>query len=222
MKKKLLVVCLFVFCYFPFFAKTLDMNSTQTEPSQSIESQESEKKKESGKVFDSNQHTEIIESIKRKKEQNQFLQTAWKDSFFEIGSLFNEDSSGIIVGRGLESKSKNSYIIWQNCFDLIYYENNFDFRWIPTIFLGNHTIKIGAGIPLGTGIYSYTEKDNSYTYLEEEDELDLSLSIGIRPSAKLTIKNVAFEIYYQYLAKVFISCDTIKLNEIGLMLKFNL
>lgn len=203
MKKKLLVVCLFTFCYFPFFAKTLDMNNTQIEHSQNMESQESEKKK-SGKVFDSNQHIEVNKSIERKKAQNQFLQTTWEDFFLEIGYLSNEGNSGIIVGAGVEFKSKNSYIIWQNCLDLIYYKNNLDLRWIPTVFLGNHTIKIGAGIPLGIG-------------------LDLSLSIGIRPSVKLTIENISFEAYYQYLVKAFIDCDTIiKSNEFGLILKLNI
>ena len=137
--------------------------------------------------------------------------------------MSNEGNSGIILGAGFDSKSKDSYIIWQHCFDLIYYKNNFDLRWVPTIFLGSHTIKIGVGIPIGIGLCSYTVIDNSY-YQEPrvKNESDIFCSIGVRPSVKLTIENVSFEVYYQYLSKAFINCDTIKSNEFGLILKLNI
>lgn len=192
------------------------MDNTQTKFSQSVESQESGKKK-SGKVFDSNQHTETIKLIERKKEQNQFLQTTWEDFFFEIGFLQNEGNNGIMFGFGMESKSKNSYAIQQHCFDVIYYKDNFDFRWTPAVFLGNYQIKIGAGVPISIGTYHYTVTNE---YNNPEDEFDLSFGIGVRPSVKLTIKNVSFEAYYQYFAKVFICRNTIKSNEFGLTLKF--
>ena len=213
------VLSLLVFCQFSLFAKVLDMNNTQTEASQNIESQEGEKK--SGKIFDSNQHAEIIDTTEMKIKKKQFLQTNWYDIFLEIGYLSNEGNSGIAAGLGMESKSKSSYVIWQNCFDLIYYKNDLDFIWIPAIFLGSYTIKIGAGMPLGIGLYSYTVK-NTYLYSWEERKLDFSLNIGIKPSIKLTIKNVSFEAYYQYLAKILTERgDTIKSNEFGLILKFN-
>ena len=217
--KKILIICLFAFCQFSLFAKALDMNNIQTEASQNIEPQEEEKK--SGKIFDSNQHAEIIDTAEIKRKKNIFLQANWYDIFLEIGYLSNEGNSGITAGLGMESKSESSYAIWQNCFDLIYYKNNFDLRWTPSVFLGNHTIKIGAGIPLGIGLYKYTVI-NTYLYSREEWELDFSISIGIKPSIKLTIKNVSFEAYYQYLAKMLTEQgDTIKSNEFGLILKFN-
>lgn len=217
--KKIIMVCLFAFCQFLSFAKALDMNNIQEETSQNIESQEEEKK--SGKIFDSNQHAEIIDTTEIKRKKNIFLQENWYDTFLEIGYLSNEGNSGIAAGLGMESKSKSSYVIWQNCFDLIYYKNNLDFIWVPAIFLGSYTIKIGAGIPLGIGLYSYTVI-NTYLYSREEWELDFSINIGIKPSIKLTIKNVSFEVYYQYLAKMLTERgDTIKSNEFGLILKFN-
>ena len=214
--KKILIIYLFAFCQFSLFAKALDMNNIQEETFQNAESQEEEKK--SGKIFDSNQHAEIIDITEMKE---QFLQENWEDIFLEIGYLSNEGNSGITAGLGVESKSKNSYAIWQNCFDLIYYKNNLDFIWVPAIFLGSYTIKIGAGIPLGIGLYKHTVI-NTYLYSREEWELDFSINIGIKPSIKLTIKNVSFEVYYQYLAKMLTEHgDTIKSNEFGLILKFN-
>lgn len=220
MKKFFMMILTIVMMTVSMFAKTLDMDNIQTESSQNTQPQESEKEK-SGKIFDSNQHTEIISITETKKKQNQFLQANWYDTFFEIGYLSNEGNSGITAGLGVESKSESSYVIWQNCFDLIYYKNDLDFIWVPAIFLGNYTIKIGAGIPLGIGLYSYTVK-NTYLYSWEERKLDFSLNIGIKPSIKLTIKNVSFEVYYQYLAKMLTERgDTIKSNEFGLILKFN-
>ena len=220
MKKVLVIILsLLEFCQFSLFAKALDMNNTEIEVSQNIESQDGKKK--SGKIFDSNQHAEIIDTTETERKKKQFLQTNWYDTFLEIGYLSNEGNSGIAAGLGMESKSKSSYVIWQNCFDLIYYKNDLDFIWVPAIFLGSYTIKIGAGIPLGIGLYSYTVK-NTYLYSWEERKLDFSLNIGIKPSIKLTIKNVSFEAYYQYLAKILTERgDTIKSNEFGLILKFN-
>ena len=167
MKKIIMVfiLSLLVFCQFSLFAKALDMNNIQTETSQNIESQEGKKK--SGKIFDSNQHAEIIDTTEMKRKKKQFLQTNWYDIFLEIGYLSNEGNSGIAAGLGMESKSESSYVIWQNCFDLIYYKNDLDFIWVPAIFLGSYTIKIGAGMPLGIGLYSYTVK-NTYLYSWEE------------------------------------------------------
>ena len=107
-----------------------------------------------------------------------FYEIEYDDIFFEMGSLYNKGNYGIIIGMGFESKYEDSYTIYQNCFDLAYYKNNFDLRWTPTIFLGSHIVKIGAGIPLGIGGRIY------------DDILDPSINIGIRSSAKLTIKNI--------------------------------
>ena len=129
-----------------------------------------------------------------------FYELEYNDIFFEIGSLCslcNKGNYGIIIGMGFESKYKDSYTFYQNCFDLVYYKNNFDLRWTPSVFFGDSTVKIGAGIPLG-------------------------ISIGIRPSVKLTIKNILyFEVYYQYLMKASISHDAVKSNEFGLILKIS-
>lgn len=138
-----------------------------------------------------------------------FYELEYNDIFFEIGSLCNKGNYGIIIGMGFESKYKDSYTIYQNCFDLVYYKNNFDLRWTPSVFFGNSMVKIGAGIPLGIGGSIY------------EDILDPSISIGIRPSVKLTIKNISFEAYYQYLMKASINHDAVKSNEFGLILKIS-
>ena len=165
---KKILVALFMFCQFSFFAKALD-------------------------YFDS----------------KYFYEIEYDDIFFEMGSLYDKGNLGIIIGMGFESKYKDSYTIYQNCFDLAYYKNNFDLRWTPSAFFGNSIVKIGTGIPLGIGVYIY------------EDLINPSISIGIRPSAKLTIKNISFEAYYQYLVKAFISYDAVKSNEFGLILKIS-
>ena len=138
-----------------------------------------------------------------------FYEIEYDDIFFEMGSLYDKGNLGIIIGMGFESKYKDSYTIYQNCFDLAYYKNNFDLRWTPSAFFGNSIVKIGTGIPLGIGVYIY------------EDLINPSISIGIRPSVKLTIKNISFEAYYQYLVKAFISYDAVKSNEFGLILKIS-
>lgn len=144
-----------------------------------------------------------------KFESKHFYEIEYDDIFFEMGSLYNKGNYGIIIGMGIESKYKNSYTIYQNCFDLVYYKNNIDLRWTPSVFLGNSMVKIGTGIPLGIGVYIY------------EDLINPSISIGIRPSIKLTIKNISFEAYYQYLMKASISHDAAKSNEFGLILKIS-
>ena len=112
-----------------------------------------------------------------------FYKLEYNDIFFEIGSLCNKGNYGIIIGMGFESKYEDSCTIYQNCFDLVYYKNNFDLRWTPSVFFGNSMVKIGTGIPLGIGVYIY------------DDIINLSISIGIRPYVKLTIKNIAIAAY---------------------------
>lgn len=141
-----------------------------------------------------------------KFESKHFFEIEYDDIFFEIGSLYNKGNYGIIIGMGIESKYENSYTIYQNCFDLVYYKNNFDLIWTPSVFLGNPMVKIGTGIPLAIGIYEYI----------------FNIGIGIRPSVKLTIKNISFELFYQCLTKTFISCDAVKSNEFGLIIKFRI
>lgn len=157
---------------------------------------------------------EFKETIKSKN----FYAIGYEDVFFEIGSLYslyNKDNYGIMIGMGFETKYKKSYITFQNCFDLVYCDldyckNNFDLRWAPSFFLGNSIIKIGIGTPLGIGGCIY--EGNTY----------LSISEGVRPSIKLTIKNISFEAYYQYLIKGILSSDiTIDSNEFGLILKIS-
>lgn len=134
-----------------------------------------------------------------------FYELEYCDTAFEIGSLYNKGNYGIIIGMGFESKYEDSYITYQNCFDLVHCKNNFGLRYTPSVFFGNSIVKIGTGIPLGVYIYEY-----------------LSINIGIRPSVKLTIKNISFEAYYQYLMKESISCDAIKSNEFGLIIKISI
>ena len=163
---KKILVALFMFCQFSFFAKALD-------------------------YFDGSKC---------------FYEIEYDGIFFEMGSLCNKGNS-IIIGMSFESKHKDSYTFYQNCFDLAYYKNNFDLRWTPSAFFGNSIVRIGIGIPLGIGVCIY------------EDLINPSISIGIRHSVKLTIINISFEAFYQYLVKAFISYDAVKSNEFGLILK---
>lgn len=184
---KKILVAIFIFCQFPFFVEALD-------------------------------EFEGLESFEAKS----FYEIEYDDLFFEIGILFNlynkddynlynkEDYPRAIYGMGVESKFKNSYIFYQNCIDLVYIENNIDFMWSPTLFLGNSIVKIGAGTPLGIG--GYTHGDNLFLFI----------SIGVRPSVKLTIGIISFEAYYQHLTKGILSTDyIIETDEIGLILKIN-
>lgn len=126
------------------------------------------------------------------------------DIFFETGVLLCNEANPMI-GICFESKHENSYTIYQICFDLFSYKNIFDLMWTPTVFLGNSMVKIGTGIPLAIGIYEYI--------------FNIGIGIGIRPSIKLTVANISFELFYQCLMKVFISCDAVKSNEFGLIIK---
>lgn len=133
-----------------------------------------------------------------------YYELEYCDIFFEMGgSLCNEANS--MIGIGFESKHEDSYTIYQNCFDLVYYKNIFDLMWTPSVFLGNPIVKIGTGIPLAIGIYEYI--------------FNIGIGIGIRPSIKLTVANISFELFYQCLMKAFISCDAVKSNEFGLIIK---
>lgn len=185
--KKILAI-LFMFCQFSFFVEALDKIDKTDEFEEAIET-----------LDELDKTDEIIKS-------KSFYEIEYGDIFFEIGSLLCNEANPMI-GIGFESKHENSYTIYQNCFDLVYYKNIFDLMWTPSVFLGNPIVKIGTGIPLGIGVYTY------------EDIFNPSISIGIRPSVKLTIYNISFELFYQCLMKVFISCDAVKSNEFGLIIK---
>lgn len=135
-----------------------------------------------------------------------FYEIEYCDIFFEMGSLLCNEPNAM-MGIGFESKHENSDEIYQNCFDLVYHENIFDLMWTPSVFLGNPIVKIGTGIPLAIGGYIY------------EDIFNPSISIGIRPSIKLTVAKISFELFYQCLIKMFISCDAVKSNKFGLIIK---
>ena len=158
------------------------------------------------------------ETIKSKS----FYEIEYDDLFFEMGILYNlhnKDDVKPMLGMGVETKYKNSYIIFQNCIDLVYLvytKNNADFVytdfvWTPTFFLGNSIIKIGVGTPLGIGGYIY------------EDNLSSFISLGARFSIKLTIGYISLEAYYQHLEKGALGSDyTIESNEFGLTLKISM
>ena len=140
-----------------------------------------------------------------------FYEIEYDNLFFEMGilyNLYNKDDVKAILGMGVETKYKNSYIIFQNCIDLVYLastKNNVDFTyidfvWTPTFFLGNSIIKIGVGTPLGIGGYIYGGNLSSF------------ISIGARFSIKLTIGYISLETYYQ----------VIESNEFGLTLKISM
>lgn len=193
--KKILVV-LFMFCQFSFFVEALD------------DSDAFEEAIELDKLDEINEIDEVIEA-------KNFYEIEYDDLFFEIGILFNlynkEYNPRAIYGMGFESKYEDSYTIFQNCFDLVYIENNIDFVWTPTFFLGNSIIKIGVGTPLGIGGYIYG------------DNLFIFIDIGVRPSIKLTIGFISFEAYYQHLTKWSLGTDyTIDSDEFGLTLKISM
>ena len=158
------------------------------------------------------------ETIKSKS----FYEIEYDDLFFEMGilyNLYNKDDIKPILGMGVETKYKNSYIIFKNCIDLVYLastKNNVDFVytdfvWTPTFFLGNSIIKIGVGTPLGIGGYIYGDNLSSF------------ISIGARFSIKLTIVYISLEAYYQNLEKGALGSDyTIESNEFGLTLKISM
>lgn len=218
---KKILITLLIFCQFPFFVEALDESEGLEEAIETLdkleELDESEETIEA-KSFYEIDNLDELESFEAKS----FYEIEYDDLFFEIGILFNlyskddcnlynkEDYPRAIYGMGIESKYKNSYIFCQNCIDLVYIENNIDFVWTPTFFLGNSIIKIGAGTPLGIG--GYTHGDNLFLFI----------SIGVRPSVKLTIGFISFEAYYQHLTKGILSTDyIIETDEIGLILKIN-
>ena len=157
--------------------------------------------------------TSLQKEIDETIESKNFYEIEYDDLFFEIGILYilyNKYTPRAIYGMGIESKHKNSYIIYQNCIDLVYIENNIDFIWTPTFLLGNSVIKMGVGIPLGIGGCIYG------------DNLSIFIDIGVRPSVKLTIKYISFEAYYQHLTKGGLGTDyTIDSDEFGLILKIS-
>lgn len=229
---KKILVALFIFCQFSFFVEALD---ELDEFEEAIETLDELDKLEALDELDEFEETidelDKLDEIEELDETDEFEETIetksfyeieYDDLFFEIGILFNlyskddcnlynkEDYPRGIYGMGVESKFKNSYIFYQNCIDLVYIENNIDFIWSPTLFLGNSIVKIGAGTPLGIG--GYTHGDNLFLFI----------SIGVRPSVKLTIGIISFEAYYQHLTKCILSTDyIIETDEIGLILKIN-
>ena len=196
---KKILVALFMFCQFSFFAKALDYF---------------EEFEESIETLDELDELDEVEELDRTDEtikSKSFYEIEYDDLFFEMGilyNLYNKDDVKPILGIGVETKYKNSYIIFQNCIDLVYLvytKNNADFVytdfvWTPTFFLGNSIIKIGVGAPLGIGGYIYG--DNLYSFI----------SIGARFSIKLTIGYISLEAYYQI----------IESNEFGLTLKISM
>ena len=183
---KKILAALFIFCQFSFFVEALDKLDKTDEFEEAIETLDKLDKTD-----------EIIKS-------KSFYEIEYGDIFFEMGSLLCNEANSMI-GISFESKHENSYTIYQNCFDLVYYKNIFDLMWTPSVFLGNPMVKIGTGIPLTIGIYEYI--------------FNIGIGIGIRPSIKLTVANISFELFYQCLMKVFISCDAVKSNEFGLIIK---
>lgn len=198
------LVALLIFCQFSFFAEALDKLEKERDKLEEIL-----ELRYIGSVYSDILFKEEQDGLEASLKSKFFYELEYEDIFFEIGSLCNKGNYGIIIGMGFESKYENSCIIYQNCIDLVYYKNNLDLMWTPSVFLGNSMIKIGTGIPFGIGMYFY------------DDIIDLSMCVGIRPSIKLTIKNISFEAYYQYLMKAFISYDAVKSNQFGLILKIS-
>ena len=235
--KKVLAI-LFMFCQFSFFVEALDHFDEFEEAIETLdELDELEEAIELDKletldeldvsITKVNDFTDILakplkaelDTISLQKETDEtiesknFYEIEYDDLFFEIGILYilyNKYTPRAIYGMGIESKYKNSYIICQNCIDLVYIENNVDLIWAPTLFLGNSVIKIGAGTPLGIGGYIYGDNLSSF------------ISIGARFSVKLTIWHISFEAYCQHLTKGVLGTDyTIESDEFGLILKIS-
>ena len=204
---KRILVALFMFCQFSFFVEALDKFEEFEEPIETLD-----------KLDEVDEVDRTDETIKSKS----FYEIEYGDLFFEMGilyNLYNKDDVKPILGMGGETKYKNSYIIFQNCIDLVYLastKNNADFTyadfvWTPTFFLGNSIIKIGVGTPLGIGGYIYGDNLSSF------------ISIGARFSIKLTIGCISLEAYYQVLEKWALGSDyTIESNEFGLTLKISM
>ena len=222
--KKVLAI-LFIFCQFSFFVEALDYFEEFEEAVEILDELEELEELDELEEIDETDETDEFEELDKTDEFEEldktdeiikpksFCEIEYDDLFFEIGILFlyNKYSPRAIYGMGIETKYKNSYIIFQNCIDLVYIENNIDLIWAPTLFLGNSIVKIGAGTPLGIGGYIY------------EDNLSSFISLGARFSVKLTIWHISFEAYYQHLSKGFLGTDyTIEFDEFGLTLKISM
>ena len=210
---KKILVALFMFCQFSFFVEALDYFEEFEEAIETLDK------------LDEVEEFEEVEEVDRTDEtikSKSFYEIEYDDLFFEMGilyNLYNKDDVKPILGIGGETKYKNSYIIFQNCIDLVYLvctKNNADFTytdfvWTPTFFLGNSIIKIGVGTPLGIGGYIYGDNLSSF------------ISVGARFSIKLTIGYISLEAYYQVLEKGALGSDyTIESNEFGLTLKISM
>ena len=189
------------------------------------EVEEFEEFEEAIETLDKLDEVEEVEEVDRTDEtikSKSFYEIEYDDLFFEMGilyNLYNKDDVKPILGMGVETKYKNSYIIFQNCIDLVCLastKNNadliyIDFVWTPTFFLGNSIIKIGVGTPLGIGGYIYGDNLSSF------------ISLGGRFSIKLTIGYISLEAYYQLLQKGAFGSDyIIKSSEFGLTLKISM
>ena len=229
---KKILVALFMFCQFPFFVEALEEFEEVEEVEEAIETldkleelEDFEEFEEAIETLDKLEEVEEVEEVDRTDETikpKSFYEIEYDDLFFEMGflyNLYNKDDVKPILGMCAETKYKNSYIIFQNCIDLVYLfytKNNAfayaDFVWTPTFFLGNSIIKIGVGTPLGIGGYIYEDNPSSF------------ISIGARFSIKLTIGYIiSLEAYYQGLEKGALGSDyTIESNEFGLTLKISM
>ena len=241
---KKILVALFMFCQFSFFIEALDYFEEFEEAIETLdefeefeeveEFEEFEEFEEAIETLDKLDEVEEVEEFEEVEEVDKldetietksFYEIEYDDLFFEMGilyNLYNKDDVKPILGMGVETKYKNSYIFFQNCIDLIYLvytKNNADFAytdfvWTPTFFLGNSIIKIGVGTPLGIGGYIYGDNLSSFISI---------ISIGARFSIKLTIGYISLEAYYQVLEKGALGSDyTIESNEFGLTLKISM
>ena len=217
---KKILVALFMFCQFSFFIEALDYFE---EFEEAIETLDKLDEVEEFEEFE--EAIETLDKLDETIETKSFYEIEYDDLFFEMGilyNLYNKDDVKPILGMGVETKYKNSYIFFQNCIDLVYLvytKNNADFAytdfvWTPTFFLGNSIIKIGVGTPLGIGGYIYGDNLSSFISI---------ISIGARFSIKLTIGYISLEAYYQVLEKGALGSDyTIESNEFGLTLKISM
>ena len=205
---KKILVALFMFCQFSFFVEALDYFE---------EAEEFEEFEEAIETLDKLDKLDEVDRTDETIKSKSFYEIEYDDLFFEMGflyNLYNKDDVKPILGMCVETKYKNSYIIFQNCIDLVYSADftYIGFVWTPTFFLGNSIIKIGVGTPLGIGGYVYGDNLSSF------------ISLGARFSIKLTIGYIiSLEAYYQVLEKGALGSDyTIKSNEFGLTLKISM
>ena len=219
---KKILVALFMFCQFSFFVEALDYFEEVEEAIETLDKLDELDELDEVEALDYFEEVEEVDRTDETIKSKSFYEIEYDDLFFEMGilyNLYNKDDVKSILGMGVETKYKNSYIIFQNCIDLVYLvynKNNADFAytdfvWTPTFFLGNSIIKIGVGTPLGIGGYIYGDNLSSF------------ISIGARFSIKLTIGHISLEAYYQCLEKGALGSDyTIESNEFGLTLKISM